>query len=224
MYAIVEIAGQQFKVVKDQKVFVHRLQTEEGKQVAFNNVLLLGDGDKVTIGAPAIGGAQVGAKVLKHLKGDKVIVFKKKRRKGYRVKNGHRQSLTEILIENIVVSGAKKATKAESEGAKPASAKAMADKPKAKVDAKPVAKPASAKATADKPKAKVEAKKVAPKAKVDAKPVAKPASAKATAGKKEEAKQDLSKMTVAQLKEMAKAKGITGISSMKKADLIVALS
>lgn len=113
MYAIVEIAGQQFKVVKDQKVFVHRLQTEEGKQVAFDNVLLIGDGDNVTVGAPAIDGAQVGAKVLKHLKGDKVIVFKKKRRKGYRKKNGHRQSLTEIVIESIAASGAKKAVKAE---------------------------------------------------------------------------------------------------------------
>jgi large subunit ribosomal protein L21 len=113
MYAIVEIAGQQFKVEKDQKVFVHRLQTEEGKKVAFDNVLLLADGDKVTVGAPAIDGAQVGAKVLKHLKGDKVIVFKKKRRKGYRVKNGHRQALTEIQIDNIVASGAKKAAPAK---------------------------------------------------------------------------------------------------------------
>ncbi|PKQ44674.1 50S ribosomal protein L21 [Confluentibacter flavum] len=120
MYAIVEIAGQQFKVVKDQKVFVHRLQTEEGKQVAFDNVLLIGDGDNVTVGAPAIDGAQVGAKVIKHLKGDKVIVFKKKRRKGYRVKNGHRQSLTEIIIESIAASGAKKAAKVENEGAKKA--------------------------------------------------------------------------------------------------------
>ena len=168
MYAIVEIAGQQFKVEKDQKVFVHRLQTEEGKKVAFDNVLLLADGDKVTVGAPAIDGAQVGAKVLKHLKGDKVIVFKKKRRKGFRVKNGHRQALTEIQIDNIVASGAKKAS-----------------------PAKAVAKPAAKKAVA---------------------PIAKAAP------------QDLSKMTVTQLKEMAKAKGITGISAMKKADLIAALS
>jgi large subunit ribosomal protein L21 len=109
MYAIVEIAGHQFKVEKDQRVFVNRLQTEEGKKVSFDNVLLLGDGDKVTVGAPAIDGALVSAKVLKHLKGDKVIVFKKKRRKGYRVKNGHRQSLTEIVIESIAASGAKKA-------------------------------------------------------------------------------------------------------------------
>ena len=109
MYAIVEIAGHQFKVEKDQKVFVNRLATEEGKKVSFDNVLLLGDGGNITVGAPAIDGAQVSAKVLKHLKGDKVIVFKKKRRKGYRVKNGHRQSLTEIVIESIAASGAKKA-------------------------------------------------------------------------------------------------------------------
>ncbi len=170
MYAIVEIAGQQFKVAKDQKVFVNRLSTEEGKKVDFDNVLLIGDDNNVTVGAPAIDGAQVSAKVLKHLKGDKVIVFKKKRRKGYRVKNGHRQSLTEIQIESIVTSGAKPAKKAKAE------------------------KPAPAKVEA--PAVEV----------------------------KEESTQDLSKLTVAELKEMAKAKGITGISSMKKADLIAALS
>ncbi len=133
MYAIVEIAGQQFKVEKDQKVFVNRLQTEEGKEVSFDNVLLIGDGDKVTVGAPAIDGAQVGAKVLKHLKGDKVIVFKKKRRKGYRVKNGHRQALSEIVIENIVASGAKKAAPAKKE-AKKAEAKPAAKKAAGKAD------------------------------------------------------------------------------------------
>ncbi|MCB0448981.1 MAG: 50S ribosomal protein L21 [Confluentibacter sp.] len=143
MYAIVEIAGQQFKVVKDQKVFVHRLQTEEGKQVAFDNVLLIGDGDTITVGAPAIDGAQVGAKVLKHLKGDKVIVFKKKRRKGYRKKNGHRQFLTEIVIESIDASGAKKAAKVEKEEAKKA-APAKAEKKEAP---KAEAPKAAAKAT-----------------------------------------------------------------------------
>ena len=180
MYAIVEIAGHQFKVEKDQKVFVNRLQTEEGNKVTFDNVLLLADGTKVTIGAPAINGAQVGAKVLKHLKGDKVIVFKKKRRKGYRVKNGHRQSLTEIQIESIVASGAKKASQAK------------AALPKA--EAKPAAK------------------------KEVSKPAAKAAVPKA------EATADLSSMTVAKLKELAKAKGVPGISAMKKADLISALS
>ncbi|MEN8667041.1 MAG: 50S ribosomal protein L21, partial [Flavobacteriaceae bacterium] len=88
MYAIVEIAGQQFKVAKDQKVFVHRLPEAEGEKVKFSNVMLLEDGKNITIGAPAIEGASVEAKVVKHLKGDKVIVFKKKRRKGYKVKNG----------------------------------------------------------------------------------------------------------------------------------------
>lgn len=109
MYAIVEIAGQQFKVAKDQKVYVHRLAAEEGSSVTFDKVMLVDNGGEVTIGAPAIDGAQVGAKVLEHLKGDKVIVFKKKRRKGYRVKNGHRQALTQILIEDIAFGG-KKAT------------------------------------------------------------------------------------------------------------------
>jgi large subunit ribosomal protein L21 len=104
MYAIVEIAGQQFKVAKDQKVYVHRLQSEEGSNVTFDNVLLVADGENVTIGAPAIEGAKVTAKVLGHLKGDKVIVFKKKRRKGYKKKNGHRQFLTEIQIDGIAVS------------------------------------------------------------------------------------------------------------------------
>ncbi len=113
MYAIVEMAGQQFKVAKDQKVYVHRLQTEEGKKVTFDNVLLLDDGKSITVGAPAIDGAAVEAKVVKHLKGDKVIVFHKKRRKGYKKKNGHRQALTEIVIEAIIASGAKKVAKAE---------------------------------------------------------------------------------------------------------------
>lgn len=139
MYAIVEIAGQQFKVEKDQKVFVHRLTQEEGKKVSFDNVLLIGDGNNITLGAPAIDGAQVGAKVLSHLKGDKVIVFKKKRRKGYRKKNGHRQALTEIVIESIVASGATKAEKTEK--AKPVKAeKAAPVKEAKKADTKPAAK------------------------------------------------------------------------------------
>ena len=103
MYAIVEIAGQQFKVSKDQKVYVNRLATEEGANVTFDKVLLVDNVGTVTLGAPAITGASVGAKVLKHLQGDKVIVFKKKRRKGYKKKNGHRQALTQIVIEGITI-------------------------------------------------------------------------------------------------------------------------
>ncbi len=136
MYAIVEIAGQQFKVAKDQKVYVHRLQDKEGSKVTFDNVLLLDDG-KVTLGAPAIEGAAVTAKILKHLKGDKVIVFKKKRRKGYKVKNGHRQYLSEIQIESIVASGAKKAPAKKAEAPK----KAAPVKKEAPVKAEKVAAP-----------------------------------------------------------------------------------
>ena len=113
MYAIVEIAGQQFKVSKDLKVYVHRLTNEEGSKVSFDKVYLLDDNGTITIGAPAIEGASVEAKVLSHLKGDKVIVFKKKRRKGYKKRNGHRQYLTQILIEGISATGGKKAAKAE---------------------------------------------------------------------------------------------------------------
>ena len=179
MYAIVDIAGQQFKVAKDQKVYVHRLDAKTGTKVFFDKVLLLDDGGKVTIGAPAIANASVEAKVVKHLKDDKVIVFKKKRRKGYRVKNGHRQSLTEILIESIRTSVKKKAAPA-----------AKAEKEAVK------AKPATKKETA----------KVALK-----KPATKPST-------------DLRTKTVAELKSMAKDAGVSGYTSLKKAELIAALS
>jgi len=179
MYAIVEIAGQQFKVQKDQKIFVHRLNEKEGSKVNFDKVLLIEDKGKVTLGAPAINGAQISATVEEHVKGDKVIVFRKKRRKGYKKKNGHRQAFTSLTINDIVASGAKPAKPAKEE--------------------KPV-------------KAEAPKKEEAPKA--DA-----PETATAEASN-----DDLSKKTVAELKEMAKAKGIEGLSGMKKADLIEALS
>ena len=163
MYAIVEIAGKQFKVEKDQKLYVHRLKEDEGKKVTFDNVLMIDNKDKVSFGSPMISGAQVGAKILKHLKSDKVIVFKKKRRKGYRVKNGHRQLLTQIQISDISLTGVKAPKKS--------------------------------------------AKKV-----------------EKTEDKKSDKKEDISKLSVAALKDMAKSKGISGISKMKKADLIKALS
>ena len=101
MNAIVEISGKQFKVEKDSKLFVHRLEGKEGSKVTFDNVLLLDNGSKVTVGTPTVKGASIQAKILQHVKDNKVIVFKKKRRKGYKVKNGHRQALTEILIEKV---------------------------------------------------------------------------------------------------------------------------
>jgi large subunit ribosomal protein L21 len=142
MYAIVEIAGQQFKVEKDQQLFVHRLEGKEGAKVSFDNVLLIDNAGKVNVGAPAVTGASVSAKILEHLKGDKVTIFKKKRRKGYKVKNGHRQAFTKIQIEGISEKGAAK--KAE---------------PKAEVKDAPKAEAAEKKAPATKPAAK----KAAPK-------------------------------------------------------------
>jgi large subunit ribosomal protein L21 len=107
MYAIVEIAGLQYKVSQKQRVFVNRLEATEGSSVEFDKVLLIDNDGKITVGTPVIDGARVAAKVISHLKGDKVIVFKKKRRKGYRKLNGHRQSLTELLIQGVLGKGEK---------------------------------------------------------------------------------------------------------------------
>jgi len=101
MYAVVEIAGKQFKVAENQSLFVHRLEAAEGDKVSFDRVLLVENNGKTQVGAPVISGSSVEAKVLSHVKGDKVLVFKKKRRKGYAVKRGHRQQFTKIQIESI---------------------------------------------------------------------------------------------------------------------------
>ena len=148
MYAIVDIAGQQFKVEKDQKYFVHQLDAKPGSKITFENVLLLDDKGKVTVGAPSINGIQVTAKIEKHLLGDKVIVFKKKRRKGYAVKNGHRQRLTEITVQEIGKKSASKKTTPKSEDKKVEAKKAS---PK-----KSAVKKASTKATKAAPKGKKE--------------------------------------------------------------------
>ena len=167
MYAIVEIAGQQFKIEKDQQIFVHRLDAKEGSKVDFDKVLLLNDAGKINVGAPVITGAKVTAKVLEHLKDDKVIVFKKKRRKGYKVKNGHRQYLTKLEIQNI-------GAKAPAPAAKKSAVEAVA---------KPAAKTTAAKKPATK---KAPAKKTAAKTTAVKKPAAKKAPAKKTAAKKAE--------------------------------------
>ena len=103
MFAIVDIAGQQFKVEKGKSYFVHRLPNEVGANVSFDKVLLLYDESDIRVGTPLLEGITIDAKILEHLKGEKVIVFKKKRRKGYRVKNGHRQCFTKILVEEFIL-------------------------------------------------------------------------------------------------------------------------
>ena len=153
MNAIVEISGKQFKVEKDSKLFVHRLEGKEGSKVTFDNVLLLDNGSKVTVGTPTVKGASIQAKILQHVKDNKVIVFKKKRRKGYKVKNGHRQALTQILIEKVNEKSAVKKADVKAEAKKPvakkADVKAEAKKPVAKKAAtkKPAAKKSAAKST-----------------------------------------------------------------------------
>ena len=138
MYAVVEIAGQQFKVEKDQKVYVNRLEGKEGSKISFDNILMLDNSGKIVVGDPVVKGASVEAKIVKHLKDDKVIVFKKKRRKGYKVKNGQRQALTQIIVENILEKAAKAKVKAKTETSK-------SDAPAKKVAAKkPVAKKVAA--------------------------------------------------------------------------------
>ena len=166
MYAIVEIAGQQFKVEKDQQIFVHQLEGKAGDKVEFSNVLLIDDGGKIAVGAPAVEGAKVTAKIVEHAKGDKVIVFKKKRRKGYAVKNGHRQRFTKIAIDGITAKGAKKpAAKKEEAPVKEAPKKAVATKPAAKKSTTAKKETAAKKPAAKKPAGKKPAaKKDDPKA------------------------------------------------------------
>ena len=135
MYAVVEIQGSQFKVGKDQKLFVNRIDAKEGSKVSFDNVLLIDDGKNVQVGKPNLSGTSVEAKVVSHLKDDKVIVFKKKRRKGYKVKNGHRQALTEILIEKVNEKSAVKKADVKAEAKKPVAKKAATKKPASKKSA-----------------------------------------------------------------------------------------
>ena len=154
MYAIVEIAGHQYKVQKDQQVFVNRLDAKEGAKIKFDKVLLMDKDGDVTVGAPAISGLAVHATVERHLKGDKVLIFKKKRRKGYQKLNGFRPYLTEIRISDIKKAAAKKAAPKKEEASadeKPAAKKAAAKKPAAK---KAAPKKAAAKPAAKKPAAK----------------------------------------------------------------------
>jgi large subunit ribosomal protein L21 len=168
MYAIVEIAGQQFKVEEGKKIFVHRLEVEEGKEIVFDRVLLIEDEGKVTIGEPTIKDAVVGGKILDHMRGDKVIVFKKKRKKGYRVKNGHRQNLTQVEIISINGKSSPKKAAPKKEEVKVAEVKVAEEPAKDKKAAK---KPAVKKEEA--PSKKASAKKVTEKKPAEKKPAAK---------------------------------------------------
>jgi len=202
MYAIVDIAGQQFKVRKDQKIFVHRLEGKSGSKVNFDQVLLIDNDKDIIIGEPVIKGAIITGKIMSHPKGDKVMVFKKKKRKGYQVLKGHRQLYTEVQIEEILEKGgAKTATAAAKEKAEPKkSAPAKKEtKPKATTTKKapaatkttekkaPVAS-TTKKATAEKKDTKSPAKPATSAKKPAAKTTAKATPKKTTAAKKPAAK------------------------------------
>ena len=171
MYAIVEIAGQQFKVEEGKKIFVHRLEAEEGANVEFEKVLLIEDDGKITIGEPVISDYVVDGVVLDHMRGDKVIVFKKKRKKGYRIKNGHRQNFSQVEIVSIGLKGAPKKAVKKAEPKVKAKAseepvkekktpakKVAVKKEEAPVKKSAVKKPAEKKPAAKKPAAKKPAK------------------------------------------------------------------
>src|SRR4030042_1916462 len=178
MYAIVEIAGQQFKVEEGKKIFVHRLDTEIDKIVEFDRVLLVENNDKILVGEPAVDNFIVEGKVIDHVKGDKVIVFKKKRKKGYRIKNGHRQRFSQIEIVGIGEKGkiVRKETP-KKEKVKKAPEPEIAEEPLA--EKKPaVKKSAAKKAAVKKEEAPVKTKKTAEKKAVEKKPAAKKASKK----------------------------------------------
>jgi len=181
MYAIVDIAGQQTKVKKGEKVYVHRLENKEGEKVSFDKVLLIDDEKKVMIGEPYLKGAAITAKVLAHLKDDKVMVFKKKRRKGYRKLNGHRQYLTQIVIESILEKGA---TATKTAKAKPAVEKKEEKKATPKAAATP--KTTAAKTTAT--KKATTTKKATPKAAAKKTTTTKKAAPKKTTAKKDDKK------------------------------------
>ena len=158
MYAVVKTGGKQYRVAKDDKILVERLDGEAGSAVQLENVMMLVDGDKVTVGTPQIAGASVAAEVVEQTRGPKIIIFRRKRRKNHRRTQGHRQDLTLLKITDILADGKKPA-------AKKAAAKAEAKPAAKKATAKAEAKPAAKKATAKKATKKAAAKKAAPKAK-----------------------------------------------------------
>jgi large subunit ribosomal protein L21 len=171
MYAIVEIAGQQFKVEEGKKIFVHRLEAENEKEIEFDQVLLIEDKGKIIIGEPTIKDAVVEGKVVDHVRGDKVIVFKKKRKKGYRIKNGHRQNFTQVEILSIREQGVKKAAKKEAVPTMDKGAEVVAATEAKVAEKKPAVKKTAPAKTQEKPSAPKKAP--AKKASAEKKPAAK---------------------------------------------------
>ena len=165
MYAVIRTGGKQYKVAKNDVIAVERLSGEAGDVIALDQVLLLGDGPQATIGTPLVGGACVAAEVLEQGKGDKVLIFKKKRRHNYRRKKGHRQELTFLRVTDILTDGKRPEPGAKVAKAEPKAQSKPGAEAKPKADKKPVAKKAAAKKAAA-PKApakKAAAKKAAPK-------------------------------------------------------------
>ncbi|MCB0806638.1 MAG: 50S ribosomal protein L21 [Bacteroidales bacterium] len=209
MYAIVEIAGQQFKVEKEQEIFVHRLEGEAGSTIEFDNVLFFDNDGKIDIGNPMVDGVLVKARIVEHMKGDKVIVFHKKRRKGYQKENGHRQFLSKLVIEDIVT-GAKKAAKKEEP-----KAEAKKEAPKAEP------KKETPKAEAKKEEPKAEVKKEEPKAETKKETkAAEPKAEKETKQEepKAEAKKETATAKASEENETQKAEKTEEKAEDKKAD------
>ncbi len=181
MYAIVEIAGQQFKVEKDQEIFVHRLEGDIDSKIEFENILLYDNNGKISVGTPNVEGIKITGKIVEHLKGDKVTVFHKKRRKGYQKENGHRQYLSKVLIEGIET-GAKKTKKIEEKKEEAPKAEAKKETPKAEKKVVKTAKETKSKVetkVAAKPKAEKKEAKPKTVAKKETKPKAAPKEKKA---------------------------------------------
>jgi len=197
MYAIVNIAGQQYKVEKDQKLFVHRLVEKEGETVSFDEVLLIDNDKSVFVGEPTIKGAMISGKVISHPRGDKIKVFKKKRRKGYKVRTGHRQYLTEIQIEDIIEKGAVKETKEKTTTKAPAGKKVSPEAKKPATAAPKTEAVKTATAKEEKPAGTAAAPKTATKKPAAKKPAAKKPAAKTATAKTAAKKPAAAKATTA---------------------------
>ncbi|NBC82298.1 MAG: 50S ribosomal protein L21 [Bacteroidetes bacterium] len=208
MYAIVDIQGQQFKVEKEQKVFVHRLEDKEGSKVTFDQVLLVDNDGKIDVGAPVVKGVSVNATVVSHVKGDKVKVFKKKRRKGYQKLNGHRQSFTELMIDDIASGGTAKKSETQASATKAATKSETAQE-----------------TTTEKPSSteKETKAKAAPKASAGSKTASATSKSKSTSGETKETKstaaakqQEETKKPVSKTKSTTKSQSTSTTTAGKK--------